>query len=111
MRDGDGLACYSPRADDPSGPPVQAFTAIGRIASGRIYQVDEGEGLAPFRRAVDYLHARDAPIRPLIERLTFIRSKTHWGAAFRFGIVRVPEPDFARIAEAMGRDYAADFAS
>src|SRR4029079_10009386 len=52
---------------------------------------------------------RDAPIKPLIEELSFIRSKTHWGAAFRFGFLRVPEPDFARIASAMGRDFAADF--
>ena len=63
----------------------------------------------PFRLAVDYLPAQDAPIRPLIEDLSFIRSKTHWGAAFRFGFLRVPEADFARIAAAMGRDFAADF--
>ncbi len=33
----------------------------------------------------------------------------HWGAAFRFGYLRVPEADFAKIAAAMGRDFAADF--
>ncbi len=63
----------------------------------------------PFRLAVDYLQVQDAPIRPLIEELSFIRSKTHWGAAFRFGYLRIPEADFARIAAAMGRDFAADF--
>jgi hypothetical protein len=41
--------------------------------------------------------------------LSFIRSKDHWGAAFRFGFLRVPEEDFARIAAAMGRDFARDF--
>jgi hypothetical protein len=30
---------------------------------------------------------------------------------FRFGVVRVPEPDFALIAAAMGRSFAADFAA
>ena len=50
-----------------------------------------------------------APIRPPIDALTFIRSKTHWGAAFRFGVVRVPAEDFARIAAAMERDFGADF--
>ena len=41
-------------------------------------------------------------MRPLIDELSFIRSKAHWGAAFRFGVVRVPEADFALIAAAMG---------
>ena len=42
----------------------------------------------------------------MLESLSFIRSKEHWGAAFRFGFLRVPEEDFARIAAAMGRDFA-----
>ena len=45
----------------------------------------------------------------MIEDLSFIRSKMHWGAAFRFGYLRVPEADFAKIAAAMGRDFATDF--
>jgi hypothetical protein len=45
----------------------------------------------------------------LIEDLSFIRSKKHWGAAFRFGVLRVPEADFALIAAAMGRTFADDF--
>ena len=111
MRTGDGFAFYSPREASPDGPPLQAFTAIGRIRDGIVYQAGQPDdrGFAPFRLRVDYLPARDAPIRPLIEGLSFIRSKTHWGAAFRFGFLRVPEEDFARIASAMGRDFAADF--
>jgi hypothetical protein len=110
MRPGDGFAYYSPRAEHPAGAPVQAFTAIGRIGPGGIVQVDTGCDFRPFRRAVEYFPAHEAPIKPLIDDLSFIRSKQHWGAAFRFGIVRVPETDFARIAAAMGRDFAADFA-
>ena len=109
MRAGDGFAFYSPRSDYPDGAQLQAFTGIGRIRSGTVYQADAGEGFHPFRLAVDYLPAAPAPIRPLIDALTFIHSKTHWGAAFRFGVVRVPAEDFARIAAAMGRDFAADF--
>jgi hypothetical protein len=110
MREGDGFAFYSPRDDYPGGAPVQAFTAIGRVAGSAIFQADLGDGFVPFRRAVDFLAAREAPVKPLIDHLSFIRSKQHWGAAFRFGFVRVPEDDFARIAAAMGRDFAADFA-
>jgi hypothetical protein len=112
MRAGDGFAFYSPRIAYPDGAPLQAFTAIGRIRDGIVYQsaqVGPDEGSAPFRLGVDYLPAPDTPIKPLIEVLSFIRSKAHWGAAFRFGYLRVPEPDFARIAAAMGRDFAADF--
>jgi hypothetical protein len=107
---GDGLAIYSPRVADPNGAPLQSFTAIGRVRSGVVYQVDEGGDARPFRIAIDYPPATAAPIRPLIDSLTFLRSKTHWGAAFRFGFLRVPADDFARIAIAMGRDPAADFA-
>jgi hypothetical protein len=110
MHPGDGFAFYSPRAAYPDGPPLQAFTAIGRVGPGEIFQAEQGEGFHPFRRAALYLPAHDAPIKPLIDALTFIRSKRHWGAAFRFGFLRVPEDDFARIAAAMGRDFTADFA-
>jgi len=114
MRAGDGFAFYSPRLSYPEGTPLQAFTAIGRVRDGIVYQPrqgqdDQGEAFAPFRLGVDYLAAQDAPIKPLIEALSFIRSKAHWGAAFRFGYLRVPEADFARIAAAMGRDFVADF--
>jgi hypothetical protein len=114
MRAGDGFAFYSPRLSYPDGAPLQAFTAIGRIRDGIVYQASHeadamAEGIAPFRLGVDYLPAHDAPIKPLIEALSFIRSKAHWGAAFRFGYLRVPEEDFTRIATAMGRTFAADF--
>jgi len=110
MRAGDGFAFYSPRMSYPDGEPLQAFTAIGRIRNGTVYQAAGGDPAGPFRLDVDYFPAQPAPVRSLIEELTFIRSKTHWGAAFRFGILRVPEGDFALIARAMGRSFADDFA-
>jgi hypothetical protein len=106
---GDGFAIYSPRSSHPGGAALQAFTAIGRVRSGIVYQVEVDARFRPFRIDVDYLSANAAPIRPLIESLTFLHSKTHWGAAFRFGFVRIPAGDFGRIATAMGRDFAADF--
>ena len=39
MRAGDGFAFYSPRTSYPDGEPLQAFTAIGRIRNGTVYQV------------------------------------------------------------------------
>ncbi len=110
VRPGDGFVFYSPRTAYPDGPLLQAFTAIGRVGQGGIFQAEPNDGFRPFRRVVEYMPAHDAPIKPLIDNLTFIRSKQHWGAAFRFGFLRVPEEDFARIAAAMGRDFTADFA-
>jgi len=116
MHAGDGFAFYSPRASYPDGAPLQAFTAIGRVRTGAVYQAaiyetDRGDGFRPFRLDVDFLPAAPAPVKPLLPDLSFIRSKTHWGAAFRFGVVRVPAADFAVIAAAMKRSFDADFAS
>ena len=101
MRAGDGFVFYSPRTAYPDGEPLQAFTAIGRVRTGTIYQQTLNAEFRPFRVDVDYLLSQPAPIKPLIAQLSFIRSKTHWGAAFRFGMLRIPEADFALIAAAM----------
>jgi len=110
MQPGDGLAIYSPRTAQAAGKPLQAFTAIGRIGEGPVYAAPPVDPSPTFRRDVAYLDATPAPIKPLLEHLSFIRNKDHWGAAFRFGVVRVPRDDFAAIAAAMGRDAGADFA-
>jgi hypothetical protein len=102
MRAGDGYLFYSPRTAYPDGDPLQAFTAIGRVRTGTPYQATLAANFHPFRVDVDYFASRPAPIKPLIAQLSFIRSKTHWGAAFRFGLLRIPEVDFALIATAMG---------
>ena len=99
---GDGLAIYSPKTAYPDGEPLQSFTAIGSVTSGDIYQVEMGPDFKPYRVDVEFLPCQEAPIRPLIDELSFIKSKTHWGAAFRFGLLKVPAEDFLLIAEAMG---------
>jgi hypothetical protein len=109
MQPGDGFTFYSPRLSYPAGRPLQAFTAIGRIADGAVYATNAGDEGPMYRRDAAYFDAMPAPIKPLLERLTFIQNKTHWGAAFRFGLRRVPRDDFATIAAAMGRDASADF--
>ena len=99
---GDKLAMFSPRPDYPDGAALQAFTAIGAVVSGEVYQVEMTPEFKPFRVDVRFHDCHDAPIKPLIEGLSFIKDKAHWGAAFRFGYLRVPEADFSRIARAMG---------
>src|SRR5438105_7712715 len=36
----DGVVFYSPRTSYPDGEPLQAFTAIGRVKTGEVYQVE-----------------------------------------------------------------------
>ena len=105
MKAGDALIYYSPREAYPDGAPLQAFTALGFIRSGDVYAHDmtpDGvPGFVPWRIDVDYQAVQSAPIKPLIGQLDFIADKTHWGAAFRFGQVKISEADFWRVAVAM----------
>lgn len=102
FRAGDGLLMYSPRTEYPDGSPLQHFTAIGIIGSKDVYQVEINPDFNPFRIEVEFMKCQETPIRPLIEKLSFIKSKKHWGASFRFGQVKVPRDDFLLVADAMG---------
>ena len=102
LHPGDGLIMYSPRTSYPDGETLQSFTAIGLVTSGRIYQVEMTPDFKPFRVDVRFLKCHEAPIKPLIDKLSFIKSKTHWGATFRFGQLKIPWEDFDLIAKAMG---------
>ena len=99
----DAIVYYSPKKTMGGTELVQAFTAIGIVANDEIAAVGDSEPCM-FRRKVDFASAVDAPIRPLIEQLSFIRDKARWGGVFRFGLVEIPKTDFVRIAAAMEAD-------
>jgi hypothetical protein len=101
MRGGDRLLMYSPRTAYPDGDPLQAFTAIGLIGDGDIYQVEMTKTFKPFRLDVAFSDCKEVPIKPLIDRLSFIKNKQYWGAAFRFGQVKIPADDFSLIEKLM----------
>ena len=102
LKPGDWIVYYSPRETMGSGEPVQAFTAIGQIKPGEPYVGEMGGGMQATRRDVDFLEAKEAPIRPLLEALSFTKGRAGWGFAFRRGSFAVTEADFHAIAEAMG---------
>ena len=106
MHVGDWVLFYSPKVEYEKPEKLQAFTALGKIVGEDIYQQDMGGGFVPFRRRVNFLAARDISILPLIKELTFIQDKTHWGAPFRFGMVKISEQDFRLIAEKMVEDHS-----
>ena len=99
---GDYLVIYSPRTSYPDGDVLQSFTAIGIVISGEIYQFEMSSDFKPYRVDIRFLECKEAPIKPLINQLTFIKNKEHWGAAFRFGQLRISNTDFALISRAMG---------
>ena len=101
LNPGDWIVYYSPRTAINQGEVVQAFTAIGQILEGEPYLFDIGNGFVPYRRDVQFVAAQEAPIRPLLDKLSFIKNKQSWGYVFRFGLLEIPEPDFQRIVMAM----------
>ena len=98
---GDRVAYYSPVRVFGTKQVCQAFTAVGVVRDDRIYQADMGGGFEPYRRDVDWLDAHEAPIRPLLDTLSFSRGKPNWGAALRFGLLAVTPADLQAIAQAM----------
>jgi hypothetical protein len=99
---GDGIVYYAPRERLNGGDPVQAFVTIGRVRQGDAYRAGQSADFHPIRRDVDYLRCREAPIRPLLDCLTFVADKTRWGMPFRRGAFEISEADFLLIADAMG---------
>jgi EVE domain len=101
MAPGDGLVYYSPRQTLGSDHPLRAFTAIGRVMDGEVWQADEGE-FHPWRRRVDYAaDAAEVAVADLDGRLE-LTARPSWGYALRRGLVPLGAADFAVIARAMG---------
>lgn len=101
MAVGDGLIYYSSKEKFGEDTLCQQFTAIGEVAGREVYPFEMFPGFVPYRRDIHFFDARDIAIRPLIERLSFIKDKTHWGYAFRYGFLEIPRADFELIAKAM----------
>jgi hypothetical protein len=97
---GDGVAYYSPTITFGGKDKLQAFTLIGRVKDGEIYQGEMGDWVA-HRRDVDWAAADDAPIAPLLDQLDFTAGKTNWGYQLRFGLFEISAHDFDLIAAAM----------
>jgi EVE domain len=99
---GDRIACYSPTVALGGKEKCQAFTLLGIVCDGEPYQVDMGGGFTPFRRDMNWLKTKDAPIQPLLEALDFTTGRRNWGSQLRFGLFAVSDHDIELIAKAMG---------
>ncbi|GKS11802.1 hypothetical protein YDYSY3_28020 [Paenibacillus chitinolyticus] len=105
MQPGDWLVYYSPRTEMGGGEPLQAFTAIGRVADDRVYEYAMSATFVPFRRNIEYVPCREARIVDLLDRLYITRGKRNWGYPFRTGHFEIDREDFLTIAEAMHANF------
>jgi hypothetical protein len=97
----DWLIYYSPRTDFTQGEPVQAFTAIGQVEDGGVYEYRMSESFVPFRRNIRYTRCKEAKIGNLLEQLSFTQGNRYWGYRFRSGHFEIGLEDFLTIADAM----------
>jgi len=98
---GDWVIFYSSRERFGEPKMCQQFTAIGQVIDAEPTQVAQFPGFKPYRRQVKYRKSKAVDIRPLIDTLSFIKDKSRWGSAFRFGFLEIPGADFAKIATKM----------
>lgn len=99
---GDGSVLDAPREGMREGGAVQAFVAVGTVSEGEPYASDMGAGFVPTRRDARWDRAAGpAPIRPLLDRLSFTHGRPDWGMALRRGSFQVTAEGFAAVAKAM----------
>jgi len=101
LRPGDRLVFYSPRQSYPDGDPLQAFTAHGVVTGEEPYQVEVSDTFHPWRMAIAFAPSAQAPIRPLLGELGFIKDPAKWGFVFRRGLFEIPADDFDTVIAAM----------
>ncbi len=101
MRPGDLVCYYSPLKEYGGVEKLRAFTSIGTIKDGEVYQGEMGGGFMPFRRDVIWAISNDAPINPMLNLLEFTKGKTNWGYQMRFGLFEISEHDMKLIAKEM----------
>ena len=104
VKPGDRVAYYAPTVTMGGSDRLQAFVSLGLVKPGDPYAFDMGGGFVPFRKGVDYVPAREAPIAPLLDHFEFVQGRARWGYAFRFGLFAISDHDMRLIADAMGAD-------
>ena len=111
MQSGDWLIFYSSRLSAQTNERCQSFTAVAQMTDTEVYSFFSPEGYVFFRRNARYTTCHDASVLPLIEQLSFIENKLHWGYPFRSGHFEIPVEDFQLIVGAMNAGISEDFGS
>lgn len=101
---GDYVIYYSSKTNFNTRARCQEFTAIGKVESKNIYQVEVSPDFCPHRIDIEFYASIDVSILPLIHDLNFIVNKQRWGYPFRWGILQIDEYDFKLISNKMRND-------
>ena len=101
LNPGDRFAYYAPMTGMGGGEVIRKFVAIGEIRDAAPEQRLMGEGTG-WSRPARYFKSSPADVYPLLDQLSFVHDRQHWGMAFRRSLFQVTEADFALIAKAMG---------
>lgn len=100
LSDGDRFAFYSPKTGFMEGEPIQAFTALGTVIDATPVE-NNWAGHQIWTAKAAYAKATPAPVRPLLEPLSFVTNPVKWGMAFRRGQFEITQADFNLIEAAM----------
>lgn len=101
LAEGDWLVYYSPKELHRERTPCRRFTAIGRVAAGRVSAAGASEGLSGPHRPFRYFRCHPVLAAPLVRSLSFVRNKKRWEPSLCRGLVEVRREYFAVIAQAM----------
>ncbi len=99
IKPGDWVIYYSPVEIFGEKTPCRKFTALGQVGDGDPYQFKMSDDFIPWRRDVVFKEIKECLIEPLINELTFIKNKQHWGFPFRRGCFNISFLDFSSIAK------------
>ena len=97
----DWIVFYSAKEEFEGGTSLQKFTAIGRVTDEEPYEFTGAMDFKPYRRNVDFRECHEADIRPLLDRLGFIKNKKRWGFYLISGFRQITKEDFEVIEGAM----------
>jgi hypothetical protein len=98
---GDRFVYYAPMTGMNAGEVVRKFVAIGEILDEAAIERMMGGGTG-WSRPARYFESSPVDVYPLLDVLSFVHDRQHWGMAFRRSLFQVAETDFALIAKAMG---------
>jgi len=101
LQKGDYVIYYSSKISTSGDEPYQKFTAIGIVTDDESYQVTMSADFKPFRRNVRYSKAKHLDIKPIVDKLPFIKNKKSWGYVFRYGFLEIDQKSFEIIAQGM----------
>jgi hypothetical protein len=80
MKAGDAFVYYSPTITFGGKDKLQAFTAIGTVRTGEVYQFEMSSDFKPFRCDVDFFSAKETPISLL--KPTLLITQGNWDGFF-----------------------------